>query len=711
MSLKNAASNKTLATYGATTKIFDGENNNSYVEVGGGSIDIVSGSVTQSRFDSSGIIVGPSDNSKSALRVDTTGQLTIGTANTTNFTVTTAGAITMAGGLNATHVKATSGSLGGFDLESNVISGSNIHISSSNGGAIKMGTTASIMTMTNKTVTGSAGIFLSGSGDFSFQRGTSYMRGTSDGLEVNFPSFSIDNSGLIEAEGALIKGRVEAGSGFFGESAAQGWNIEGNKITDSNGKIEIDGTAASPNITITSGSFVAELVPEFTKGSVILQSGGNNFSDTDSKGSPAGNEADSGTISISDGNQSAALTLYAGFSGATTSTMNATLGSITEATLSANGNYKSKATIKVDVTVNTGGYSNTAYQTLGNMSITGNLVLRDADDVVVQSTSIAGTLTPSGAVASTTIYTFSRAVTVNHTVGGADKTHYWGLEAVRVQNNNLNEWWLISEDPWKSGGNATDIIKVEIYYTTTSHEVSNKKTELAPSGFQSVALEAASVSSPLNRYVRAAPEEDKTFDVLGKSHFTGSIKIGDNDDAGSGYIMLPQTGDPSDGGTLRFVNDSNFFYFNTGSASGTQVQGLNLRLSGTNRFGFATGTGGFHSDNDITAFSTTVGSDIRLKENIERLENNLDIILKLKPSSFTWKIHEKKQDIGLIAQEVEEVIPVLVKEKDTIGETAEFLNGDKFKTVDYAKITTILIGAIQEQQEQIDKLKKKFEDL
>ena len=63
----------------------------------------------------------------------------------------------MAGGLNATHVKATSGSLGGFDLESNVISGSNIHISSSNGGAIKMGTTASIMTMTNKTVTGSAG--------------------------------------------------------------------------------------------------------------------------------------------------------------------------------------------------------------------------------------------------------------------------------------------------------------------------------------------------------------------------------------------------------------------------------------------------------------------------------------------------------------------------------------------------------------------------
>ena len=50
MALKNAASNKTLADYGATTKIFDGENNNTFVEVGGNGIIIVSGSVTGSLF-------------------------------------------------------------------------------------------------------------------------------------------------------------------------------------------------------------------------------------------------------------------------------------------------------------------------------------------------------------------------------------------------------------------------------------------------------------------------------------------------------------------------------------------------------------------------------------------------------------------------------------------------------------------------------------
>jgi hypothetical protein len=50
MSLKNGDASKTLATYGATSKIFDGENNNSFVEVGNGGIIFVSGSVTGSEF-------------------------------------------------------------------------------------------------------------------------------------------------------------------------------------------------------------------------------------------------------------------------------------------------------------------------------------------------------------------------------------------------------------------------------------------------------------------------------------------------------------------------------------------------------------------------------------------------------------------------------------------------------------------------------------
>ena len=91
--------------------------------------------------------------------------------------------------------------------------------------------------------------------------------------------------------------------------------------------------------------------------------------------------------------------------------------------------------------------------------------------------------------------------------------------------------------------------------------------------------------------------------------------------------------------------------------------------------------------------------------------NNLNKILQLKPSSFTWLVKDKQDDIGLIAQEVEKIIPEVIKTNVSIGKTKEFLKGDNHKTVDYSKITTHLIGAIQEQQKQIDELKKKIEEL
>ena len=111
------------------------------------------------------------------------------------------------------------------------------------------------------------------------------------------------------------------------------------------------------------------------------------------------------------------------------------------------------------------------------------------------------------------------------------------------------------------------------------------------------------------------------------------------------------------------------------------------------------------------AFSNTVSSDFRLKENIEPLTDNLQKVLKLKPSSYNWKIRDKQEDIGFIAQDVEQIIPMVVKENTSIGNTKDFLGSETHKTVDYAKIVTYLVGAIQEQQKQIDELKKKLEEL
>lgn len=96
---------------------------------------------------------------------------------------------------------------------------------------------------------------------------------------------------------------------------------------------------------------------------------------------------------------------------------------------------------------------------------------------------------------------------------------------------------------------------------------------------------------------------------------------------------------------------------------------------------------------DIVAFST---SDKRLKENIVRLTNCLEKILKIDGVGFEWNENQdvyKGKDIGLIAQQIQKILPSAVKRG--VG---------GYLTVDYKKIIPLLIGAIQQQGEMIDQL-------
>jgi len=105
-----------------------------------------------------------------------------------------------------------------------------------------------------------------------------------------------------------------------------------------------------------------------------------------------------------------------------------------------------------------------------------------------------------------------------------------------------------------------------------------------------------------------------------------------------------------------------------------------------------------HFDQDVIAFSTTP-SDKRLKTNIKDIDYGLNTIMKLSPKQYDWK-KDDRHDIGFIAQEVEEVIPEIVKDKKHFDK--------QIKTLDYEKLTAVLIKAVQEQQQQINELKDKL---
>lgn len=118
-------------------------------------------------------------------------------------------------------------------------------------------------------------------------------------------------------------------------------------------------------------------------------------------------------------------------------------------------------------------------------------------------------------------------------------------------------------------------------------------------------------------------------------------------------------------------------------------------------------SGAFHSNNDVVAYSTSISSDIKLKENIEPIQSGLDKILKLEGVSFDWKDEKRdKNQLGFIAQDVEEVLPELVKEVETLGTKDE-----THKVVNYDGVIPVLVEAIKEQQEIINKLTSRINDI
>ena len=124
--------------------------------------------------------------------------------------------------------------------------------------------------------------------------------------------------------------------------------------------------------------------------------------------------------------------------------------------------------------------------------------------------------------------------------------------------------------------------------------------------------------------------------------------------------------------------------------------------------GFLTTSGGwsFKVDNSGNATATgnvTAYSDVRLKENIQPLENSLDKVMRLRGVSYTRK-DTGSHEIGVIAQEVEDVIPEFVHISDGVA-TDENALAD-VRSVDYGRMVSVLIEAIKEQQAQIEELKE-----
>ena len=125
---------------------------------------------------------------------------------------------------------------------------------------------------------------------------------------------------------------------------------------------------------------------------------------------------------------------------------------------------------------------------------------------------------------------------------------------------------------------------------------------------------------------------------------------------------------------------------------------VDLFINNVNKFRFEA-DGDFHADGDVIAYSTTTPSDERLKENVKVIDNALDKLDQLRGVTFDWIDRDDKRSGGIIAQELEKVMPELVKEVDSLK------SEDGFKAVDYNGLIGLLIEAVKELNDKCNNCK------
>jgi len=166
---------------------------------------------------------------------------------------------------------------------------------------------------------------------------------------------------------------------------------------------------------------------------------------------------------------------------------------------------------------------------------------------------------------------------------------------------------------------------------------------------------------------------------------------------------------PSPYGSYNELTTTGNTYLATTSGNvgiGTTTPGQKLEVNGRIRMDL------WSADGNIVVYKNASGdigvqsSDVRMKKNITKIENPLDVVLALNGIKFNWvnEPDNAQKKLGVIAQDVQKVLPEAVF-------TSKNEKGEEYLGVHYEKLPVVIIEAVKAQQQEIQALKQEVDRL
>jgi len=204
-----------------------------------------------------------------------------------------------------------------------------------------------------------------------------------------------------------------------------------------------------------------------------------------------------------------------------------------------------------------------------------------------------------------------------------------------------------------------------------------------------------------------APNDDSQ--EIGKTSIYGNLTIeGDSGHAsygaGPSLSFFPPFPDFNNGRTFYMafgdthnnpsISKDDFIFFSWGEGGKNRVRHMTLKADGNVGIGTTNPKYKLDVEGKVHAKEFVQSSDERLKQNIQPLASSLSKLAQLRGVSFKWKDEPQDNQIGLVAQEVEKVLPEIVS-----------TDSEGYKSIAYGKLTAVLLEAIKELQQQVEELK------